>query len=78
MVIVKGSVIIIKIKSNKLRLLMAEQGKTQTSLAPLCGISRQSISNILARGTAAPKNAVKLAKALGVPVAEIIGGDTNA
>ena len=74
----KVGVIDIKIDSARISLLMAEQEQTQTSLASLCGISRQSICNILARGTAAPKSVVKLAKALGVPVAEIIGGDTNA
>ena len=70
--------IFIKINSNRIYLLMAEQEHTQASLAPLCGISRQSICTMLTRGTAAPKSVSKLAKGLGVPVSEIIGGDTNA
>lgn len=51
---------------------VAERGLTQSELAAQSGLSRQSLSTILRRGTAAPRTVGKLAKGLGVPVAEII------
>lgn len=59
---------------NKIRieLTLAEKGWTRVELAERCGISRQSISTIVRRGTCEPKTAGKLAAGLGVPVAEII------
>ena len=68
----KTEAINIRINSNRIYLLMAEQEHTQASLAPLCGISRQSICTMLTRGTAAPKSVGKIAKALGVDPIEII------
>lgn len=61
-----------KISKSKIELLLAENGITITRLAELAGISRQNISTIKQRGTCAPCTAAKLAKGLGVPVAEII------
>lgn len=55
----------IQIRQGELRL-------TNTALAARCGISRQNISTIIRRGTCTPVTAAKLAKALGVPVTEII------
>lgn len=52
--------------------ILAERGLTQTALAANSGLSRQSISTILTRGTCAPKSAGKLARALGVEVAELM------
>ena len=52
--------------------ILAERGMTRTALAASCGISRQSISTIIRRGTCEPKTAGKLAAGLGVPVADII------
>lgn len=52
--------------------MFAEQGLTQSELAARSGFSRQNLSTILRRGTAAPKTVGKLARGLGVPVADII------
>ena len=62
----------LKISKSKLDLLLAEKGINLTALAERSGISRQSISTIRGRGTCTPCTAAKLAKGLGVPVAEII------
>lgn len=51
---------------------LAEKGMSKSALAEKCGVSRQSISTILGRGTCEPKTAGKLAAALGVTVAEIV------
>lgn len=64
-----------KIDSIKIKLLMAEQGINQSILAERCGITRQNISAMLARGTCSPAKAVKMAKALGVDAREIIKED---
>lgn len=56
----------------KIELLLAERGWTRKALSERCGISRQSISTIVRRGTCEPKNAGKLAKGLDVNVTDII------
>lgn len=61
-----------KIDTNKVVLLLAEQEMTKTDLAEKCGIARQNISIILGRGSCTPTTAGKLAKGLGVPVSEIM------
>lgn len=60
-----------KIDTKKVVLILAEQGLTKTALAERSGMSRQNISTILGRGTCEPATAGKLAKGLGVSVAEI-------
>lgn len=60
------------IDGNKIDLLLAEHGINNTLLAKRAGISRQSVSTVKKRGTCNPTTAAKLAKALGVPVSEII------
>ncbi|MBD5130471.1 MAG: helix-turn-helix transcriptional regulator [Ruminococcaceae bacterium] len=60
------------INTTKIDLLKAELRLTNIALAERSGISRQSISTILQRGTCSPINAGKLAAGLGVPVSEII------
>ena len=60
-----------KINTNKVMLILAEQGMTKAALAERSGMARQNISMILGRGTCEPATAGKLAKGLGVPVAEI-------
>ena len=64
-----------RIDSIKIKLILAEQEMTRTELAERCGISRQNVSTILTRGTCEPKTAGKLAKGLGIPVAEIAKED---
>lgn len=63
-----------QIQSKKIRVLMARSGLTQSKLSEMSGISRQSISTILSRGSCSPKNAGKLAEALGVDVLAIVVG----
>lgn len=61
-----------KLKKNKITALIAEQGLTNVELSKRSGISRQSISTIIRRGSCAPINGGKIAKALGVDVLEIM------
>lgn len=61
-----------QIDTNKVQLLLAEQEMSKTDFAAKSGICRPNISIILGRGTCTPVTASKLAKALGVPVAEIV------
>lgn len=65
----------LKIDMFKLEVLLAAQGLTKTDLAMRCGVSRQSISTIVRRGTCEPRTAGKLAAGLGVGVAEITKGE---
>ena len=60
------------INTTIIKLLLAEQGATQAELASKIGLSRQSVSTILMRGTASPKNVGKLAVGLGVKPKDII------
>lgn len=64
-----------KINTNRVILILAQQELTKTALAERCGLSRQNISTILGRGTCEPVTAGKLAKGLGVPVSEIVKED---
>lgn len=64
-----------KIDVNKIKLVLAERGMTRTALASASGMSRQNVSTILTRGTCEPKTAGKIAKGLGIPVAEIMKED---
>ena len=48
--------------------LLAENSLTASALSTRSGISRQSVSTILGRGTCSVTNAGKLARALGVDV----------
>lgn len=60
------------INTQRIETMLAERGLTKVAYAASCGISRQSISTIIRRGTCEPKTVGKLAQGLGVPVAEII------
>lgn len=60
------------INATKINLIKAEQGLTNAEISKRCGISRQSISTIIRRGTCEPKTAGKLAAGLGVCVSDII------
>lgn len=64
-----------KINVKRIENVLIERGLTKGALAANCGISRQNISTIIRRGTCEPKTAGKLAAGLGVPVAEITGGE---
>lgn len=60
------------ISASRIETILAEQGITKAKLAERCGISRQSISVIVRRGTCEPRTAGKLAAGLGISVADII------
>lgn len=64
-----------KINAKKIEILLAEQGKTKQMLSRECGISAQSISTIIRRGSCEPRSAGKLATALGVHVMEIAASE---
>lgn len=55
-----------KLNVSKIKLAMATKGLTQKLLSELTQISRQSISNILSRGTCSPSSLLKIANALEV------------
>lgn len=55
----------------KIEVLLAERGMTKAALAGSSGISRQSVSTVIRRGTCEPKTAGKLAAGLGVTVTTI-------
>lgn len=59
------------INTQRIEMMLAEQGLTKTALAASCGISRQNVSTIIRRGTCEPRTAGKLAAGLGVPVETI-------
>lgn len=61
-----------KIDRAKIEILLAEKGMTNIIFSKACGITPQSISRVMRRGTCEPKTAGKLAGGLGVPVADII------
>ena len=63
------------INATRIAMILAEKRLTKTALAELSGVSRQNICTILGRGTCEPATAGKLAKGLGVPVAEIVKED---
>lgn len=60
------------LNATNIQIRQGELGLTNAALAARCGISRQNISTIIRRGTCTPVTAAKLAKALEVPVADII------
>ena len=61
-----------KIDAQKIEVLMAERDMTKRSMAEICGLIPQNISAIMRRGTCEPRTAGKLARALEVPVKDII------
>lgn len=61
-----------KIDTSKVLLILAEREMNRTELAECSGLSRQNISTILTRGTCELKTVGKIAKGLGVSVAEIM------
>ena len=64
------------VSAMKIETRLAELGLTKTALAERCEVSRQNISTIVRRGTCEPRTAGKLAKGLGVELAEILEGGT--
>lgn len=56
----------------KIETVLAKRNMTRVQLANQSGVSRQSISTILTRGTCEPRTAGKLAAALEVDVEQLI------
>lgn len=66
------------IKPQQIETLLAAQGITKTELSERSGISRQSISTIIRRGTCEPRTAGKLAAGLGVSLTTIVDAHGDA
>lgn len=60
------------LNAHKIEIILANRDITKTQFAKKCGLSKQSVSTILRRGTCEPKTAGRLAAGLGVDVNEII------
>ena len=63
-----------RINARKVEAMLARDSLTRTEVSKRSGISRQSVSCILQRGTCSTVNAGRLARALGVDVTEIMEG----
>lgn len=61
-----------KLDVQKIKLILAEREMNQSDLAKKCGVNRQQINDILSRGSCTLKTLGRIAKALGVPVSEIV------
>lgn len=61
-----------RISKEKIECIMATKGLTAADTAEKAGISRQNFSTIRLRGTCTPATAGKVARGLGVDVADII------
>lgn len=61
-----------RISALKIETILAARNMTKAALASSAGMCRQNVSAIIQRGTCEPRTAGKLAKALGIDVAEII------
>lgn len=64
-----------KLNAWKIKILLAEKEMNQADLANKCGVNRQQINEILSRESCTLKTLGKIAKALGIPVAEIVRED---
>lgn len=64
-----------KLNAWKIKLLLAEKEMNQADLANKCGVNRQQINEILSRESCTLKTLGRIAKALGIPVAEIVRED---
>ncbi len=61
-----------KLNTWKIKLILAEKEMNQADLAVKCGVNRQRINELLSRATCSLKTLGRIAKALDVPVAEIV------
>lgn len=64
-----------KLNAWKIKLILAEKEMNQSDLAVKCGVNRQQINEILSRESCSLKTLGRIAKALDVPVAEIVKED---
>lgn len=63
------------LNAQKIRLILAEKEMNQSDLAIKIGVNRQQVNEILSRGTCSLKTLGRIAKALDVPVVEIVKED---
>lgn len=61
-----------KIDAMKIRLLLAEQEKTQAEIEERLGLKRSSVSRILKQGSCEPQTLGRLARGLGVNPSELL------
>ena len=61
-----------KISKEKIEYIMATKGLTASEISEKSGVSRQNFSTIKLRGTCEPATAGKIARGMGVDVADII------
>ena len=66
-----------KIRSGKIRNLMAEKLMTQKDIAAAASVSRATVNVTLQRGSCSIVTVGKIAKALGVDPAEIVEMEEN-
>lgn len=65
-----------KLNAWKIKLILAEREMNQSDLAVKIGVNRQQVNEILGRESCSLKTLGRIAKALGVPVAEIVKEET--
>lgn len=61
-----------KLNAWKIKLILAEQEMNQSDLAAKLGADRQMVNDVLRRETCSLRTLGRIAKALGVPVDEIV------
>ena len=61
-----------KLNAWKIKTLLAEREMNQSDLAVKIGVNRQQVNDLLSRETCTLKTLGRIAKALGVSVAEIV------
>lgn len=61
-----------KLNTWKIKLILAEREMNQSDLAVKIGVNRQQVNEILGRESCSLKTLGRIAKALDVPVAEIV------
>ena len=66
-----------ELNTTKIKLLLAEQEMNQADLAIKCGLTRQQISEVLCRKTCSLKTLGRIAKAIGIPVSDIVTEDSR-
>lgn len=61
----------------RLNEIIEQKGITKADMARICGVSSQSVNNWFARGTVGKSSAIKLADALGVSLAWLLGQEVG-
>lgn len=64
--------LLMNVNSIRIEALLAEKGMTKADLSVKSGVSRQSLSTIIRRGTCEPRTVGKIAAGLGVHVDKLL------